>query len=298
MKRKTGKFLLALTALLLCCGIALSARTDGRITVQLKEQSGVSLPEGNFTVTLYRIGAEDPEADTGWSMIAPFGELSVRAGMKADDLRQMAEAALEIIRTEGVEAVGSQKAGLKKEIRFDGLETGIYLGEISTKAKGLEIQPFIVAVSGRVPGETNIKEVNPKYEYNPPPTPTQIPTPTPTPTPGNETPTPGPTVSPTPSPTPGVKPVRLTIWYIYWDGRTAAPTYKHIHWPGEDYDVVSPVIPGYTATLLRVSGTMPNHDMEYTVIYIPEKSKLIPIDDYSIPLGLGDLWIHVGVCFE
>ncbi len=298
MKRKSGKFLLVLTALLLCCGMALSAGADGRIAVKLKEQSGVTLPKGTFTVTLYRIGEEDPDADTGWTMTAPFDGMSIRTGMKAEDVRQMAEQALEIIRTEGTVPIATQKAGLTQEVRFDGLETGIYLGEISTKTKGLELQPFIAALSNRIPGKTNIMEVNPKYEYNPPPTPT--PTPTPTSTPGEETPTPGPTptVSPTRSPAPGTKPVRLTIWYIYWDGRTAAPTYKHIHWPDEDYDVVSPVIPGYTATLLRVSGTMPNHDMEYTVIYVPENSKLIPIDDYNIPLGLGDLWIHVGVCFE
>ena len=284
MRRKTGKFLLALTAVLLCCGIALSAGADGSIAVKLNAQSGETLPTGTFTVTLYQIGVEDPAATTGWSMIAPFSALSIRDGMKAEDVRQLAEQALEIIRKESVKAVASRKAGLSKEIRFDGLEAGIYLGEISTGAKGLEIQPFVVALSNREPGKTNIAEVNPKYEYHPVPTPTYTPTPTPSP---------APTVSP--SPTPSAKPVKLTIWYIYWDGRTAAPTYKHIYWPG---DVVSPVIPGYTATMLRVSGTMPDRDMEYTVIYIPENSKLIPIDEYNIPLGLGEIQMHVGVCFE
>ena len=62
--------------------------------------------------------------------------------------------------------------------------------------------------------------------------------------------------------------------------------------------MVSPVIPGYTATMLRVSGTMPDRDLEYTVIYIPENARLIPIEDYNIPLGLGEIWMHVGVCFE
>ena len=285
MRRKTGKFLLALTAVLLCCGIALSAGANGSIAVKLNAQSGETLPTGTFTVTLYRIGIEDPDAVTGWSMTDPFGALSIRAGMKAEDVRQLAEQALEIIRKESVKEVASTKAGLKKEIRFDGLEAGIYLGEISTGAKGLEIQPFVVLLSDREPGKTNIAEVNPKYEYHPVPTPTYTPTPSP-----------APTVSP--SPTPSAKPVKLTIWYIYWDGRPAAPTYKHIYWPGDDYDVVSPVIPGYTATMLRVSGTMPDRDMEYTVIYIPENSRLIPIDDYNIPLGLGEIQMHVGVCFE
>ena len=295
MRRKTGWFLLTLTAILLCCGIALSAGTDGRIAVKLKPQSGETLPEGTYTVTLYRIGEEDTDALTGWTMTEPFGELVIQTGMKAEDVRQLAEQALTIIRREGTAPVDSGKAVLTREIRFSGLTAGIYLGEISTKTKGMDIQPFVVALSNREPGKTNAAEVNPKYEYTPEPTPTRTKKPTPTPT-GTETPSPRPTASPTT--TPNAKPVRLTIWYIYWDGRTAAPTYRHIYWPGDDYDVVSPVIPGYTATMLRVSGTMPDRDMEYTVIYIPENSKLIPIEDYSIPLGLGEIYMHVGVCFE
>ena len=283
MRRRIGKFLLALTAVLLCCGIALSAGVDGTIAVKLKEQSGKALPKGTFTVTLYRIGEEDPEAEYGWTMTDPFSSLSIQPGMKAEDVRQMAEKALKIIRKNNVKAVASVKAKISKEIRFNGLGTGIYLGEIGTDARGLEIQPFVVALSGREPGKTDLAEVNPKYEYNPVPTPTATPTPEPKP---------GPTA------TPSTKPFKLTIWYIYWDGRPAAPTYVHIHWPGEKYDVISPVIPGYTATILRVSGTMPYRDVEYTVIYIPDTAKLIPIDDYDTPLGLGELQMHVGVCFE
>ena len=295
MRRKTGKFILALTAVLLCCGIALSAGTDGRIAVKLKTQTGETLPGGSFTVMLYRIGEEAPETDTGWLMIDPFSGLSIRKGMKAEDVRQLAEQALEIIRAESVLPADTVKADIKREIRFNGLAAGVYLGEISTSARGLEIQPFVVTLSDRKPGETNITEVNPKYEYHPEPTDSEKPTAEPTPT-GSETPSPRPTASPTP--TPNAKPVKLTVRYIYWDGRTAAPTYKHIYWPGDDYDVVSPVIPGYTATMLRVSGTMPDRDLEYTVIYIPENARLIPIEDYNIPLGLGEIWMHVGVCFE
>ena len=281
MRRKIGKFLLALTAILLCCGIALSAGADGTISVKLKEQSGKTLPKGTFTVTLYRIGEEDPKAAYGWTMTDPFGSLSIQPGMKAEDVRQLAEKALKIIRKKNVKAVASVKAKISKEIRFTGLKTGIYLGEISTDAEGLEIQPFVVALSGREPGKTDFAEVNPKYEYNPQPTETSSKEP-----------------GPEPTPTPSTKPFKLTIWYIYWDGRPAAPTHRHIHWPGEKYDVVSPVIPGYTATILRVSGTMPYRDVEYTVIYIPDTAKLIPIDDYNTPLGLGERQMHVGVCFE
>jgi len=60
------------------------------------------------------------------------------------------------------------------------------------------------------------------------------------------------------------------------------------------------VIPGYQATILEVTGTMPHHDVEYTVIYIPTENGriLINLDDYETPLGLGDIQMHVGVCYE
>ncbi len=146
------------------------------------------------------------------------------------------------------------------------------------------------------------------------PTPTATPTPTVTPS-GSPTVTPmgtpmatptlepvitpAPTVTPVPSPTPEPKPYRLTIYYIYEDGTKAWETYQHIYWPGDEYDVMSPVIPGYTANILRVNGVMPSRDVEYTVIYIPQKTKKVYyFDEYDTPLGLGIIYMHVGVCYE
>ena len=111
-------------------------------------------------------------------------------------------------------------------------------------------------------------------------------------------PTPTPFITPTPVPE---HPYRLTVYYIFEDGTTAAPTYQETGlWPGTDYDVVSPIIPGYVATILRVTGTMPHHDVEYTVVYIPTGTsrRLIDLDDYETPLGLGEIQMHVGVCYE
>ena len=104
MRRKIGKFLLALTAVLLCCGIALSAGADGTISVKLKEQTGKTLPKGTLTVTLYRIGEEDPKAAYGWTMTDLFSSLSIQPGMKAEDVRQLAEKALKILRDSGEDA--------------------------------------------------------------------------------------------------------------------------------------------------------------------------------------------------
>ena len=89
---------------------------------------------------------------------------------------------------------------------------------------------------------------------------------------------------------------RLTIYYRYRNGRTAAPTVVEWHDEGDGYNVVSPVIPGYKADILVVKGTMPGHDVEYIVIYVPENSILI--DDPRTPLGLGEVIINTGECFE
>lgn len=102
---------------------------------------------------------------------------------------------------------------------------------------------------------------------------------------------------------------RLTIYYIYLDGSTAAPTYTRQLEAGTPYNVVSPEIPGYTPTMAVVSGVMPARDVEYTVIYIPAPDPSSPtssgtpnsfltIDDYDSPLGLGASYMHVGICIE
>jgi len=71
--------------------------------------------------------------------------------------------------------------------------------------------------------------------------------------------------------------------------------------------VVSPVIAGYTATALRVSGTMPNRDAEYVVWYVPEPdpendTPPVPgytvITDYGVPLGLGEINRNAGESVE
>ena len=91
-------------------------------------------------------------------------------------------------------------------------------------------------------------------------------------------------------------PHELIIHYIYPDGEPAAPTYTGVYGPGEEYDVPSPVIPGYRPTLIRVSGIMPERSVEYTVIYLKDDNRII--DDIETPLGLGRVYINVGDCLE
>ncbi len=104
---------------------------------------------------------------------------------------------------------------------------------------------------------------------------------------------------------------RLTIYYIYLDGSTAAPTYTEQLDAGTEYNVVSPTITGYRPTMYVVSGVMPPRNIEYTVIYIPDAEdgntmvisdktyvSLLTLEDYEMPLGLGDSIMNVGICIE
>ena len=277
MRLKSRLILLLITAailLLTCCAYA--AGGNGSITVTLTDKRDNPLPEGKFAVAVYRIGEEDPTSATGWTMFEPFSALQVRDGMKADDLRVMAEKAGAIIEAQSITAAGYAEADLKTAISFANLETGIYMGRVTTQVNGLAIQPFIVALSSLKGQQT----VNPKYTYTTNPAPK--PTPTPTPPPEN----------------PDEHPYTLTIHYIYNTGETAFPDHVHVHWPGEEYDVWSPTLPGYYVTIPRVHGIMPARDIVYTVIYIPKGTTLIPFEDYDTPLGLGEIQMHVGVCYE
>ncbi|MBQ9951413.1 MAG: DUF11 domain-containing protein, partial [Clostridia bacterium] len=82
----------------------------------------------------------------------------------------------------------------------------------------------------------------------------------------------------------------LTIYYVYEDGTTAAATYDKRIGVGNKYSVTSPYIPGFTASIQVVSGTMPNRDLVFTVIYVP--------DVYEVPMNIGNVTMNVGDCFE
>ena len=60
----------------------------------------------------------------------------------------------------------------------------------------------------------------------------------------------------------------LTIIYEFEDGSEAAPTFTDTEMNvGQEFDVDSPVIPGYTADFASVTGTMPADDLTRTVVY-------------------------------
>ena len=101
----------------------------------------------------------------------------------------------------------------------------------------------------------------------------------------------------------------VTVHYVYMtDGTTAAPDdrIRRLR-PGDAYRFNSPTIAEYYASMLTVNGTMPAHDVEITVYYVPEGMLpadgrggpgLILLDEYGIPLGVGRVMLNVGDCFE
>ena len=103
------------------------------------------------------------------------------------------------------------------------------------------------------------------------------------------------TVTEKPKPEPR-RTFNLTINYVYQNGKRAAASYnlgglKN----GETFDITSPVIAGYTASETVVSGTIYNRDIKVTVIYTANG---VNLDDYGVPLGLGNITMNVGDCFE
>ena len=89
----------------------------------------------------------------------------------------------------------------------------------------------------------------------------------------------------------------LTILYRYMDGTAAAATVTRKVAFGARYDVASPVINGYRANRLRVTGTMPARDLTVTVLYAANNTPIV-IDESETPLGLGAMSINVGETIE
>lgn len=115
-------------------------------------------------------------------------------------------------------------------------------------------------------------------------------------------PTPKPTKKPGPKPTAKPRPkkeekiYRLTVYYRYMDGKQAAVTFEGRFRKGFKYGVVSPTIPGYKMTRKLVSGEMPARDLSFVVWYYRDDYEVL--EDYDTPLGLGNVVINIGDCYE
>ncbi len=73
----------------------------------------------------------------------------------------------------------------------------------------------------------------------------------------------------------------LTINYVYENGTEAEKTYTNSLKYKEKYSVTSPVIPGYTADIETVTGTMGTKDATVTVTYTPNKDTAYKVEHYK-----------------
>ena len=102
----------------------------------------------------------------------------------------------------------------------------------------------------------------------------------------------------------------VTVHYVDNTGRTVAPSVTETVAYGDTYSYTSPNVPNYTPNTGVVTGTMPDRDVEVTVIYNPVRRPTPPaptpepsddtivINDYNTPLGLGNTSLNAGECFE
>lgn len=95
---------------------------------------------------------------------------------------------------------------------------------------------------------------------------------------------------------------KLTVHYVYEDGKTASETLVVEYEKGVSYSVESPVIPGYKPDVTAVSGTM-TADREVTVTYSESRVTLtfVPVDTSGNPIGdisLGSTEVLAGNAYE
>ncbi len=89
----------------------------------------------------------------------------------------------------------------------------------------------------------------------------------------------------------------IAVHYVYQDGTEALTTYRDTLLYGEGFYVATPALAGYTPNIRMVAGNMEARHMSYTVIYVPDDA-VVTIDEYGVPLGLGNMVMNVGDCIE
>ncbi len=313
--KTTWKRLFCLALLIALClgGSTAFSDENGQLTVKIGKDDSPFQRKG-IRVELFRI-SENAFGDD-WSMLPAFSSVTLPTTETAQQTDTALSAIRKIIKANQISPTALGTTNGKGQAAFTGLQSGVYFGRVTKGPEYLTVQDFLVSVPQKQNGNwVYTAEAELKYDYvtpeptaEPTPEPTAEPTPSPTviPPPGKPTPTPAaPTAKPTPAPkitpTPTPNPYHLVIHYIYAEtGETAWPDCSDTLWAGEAYDVLSPIIPEYWYDIAEVAGKMPAHNVEYTVMYFTKKPgwSYYSIEDYETALGIGEIQMHVGVCFE
>ena len=300
--------MLAMIILLISLPALAANESDGWLSITIGDANS-DFERGGVYLAAYLVATGDYG---NWTMVEAFKSITVYS---RDDGSAWIDQSLskihDQIQRSGIRPTQTAVSDSSGKLEFKGLEHGIYFIEQTAGPERLKVSMMLLSTPNKA-GDVQVRaEAKFEVETTPSPTPvttTTKPTFTPfeTPTPVNTpdvtpTPTPKPTRKPVPTPTPEPHPYRIIIHYIYEDGTKAWDDWgPYTLWPGENYDKISPEIPGYTPDHDRIYGVMPHRDLEFTVIYVKREQgkRLITLDDYETALGLGNIQMHVGVCFE
>ena len=269
MKKKSLKLIsiMMMFVLILGCIPAKAAGNDGWFSISIGEIEGVQLEI--YLLATGNYGDWTMTENFSDITVATRGDGSANVNKTLTQIRQR----IDDRKIKPTQTGTSDKTG---KVEFKNLTRGIYYVMMREERKDLHINPMLLSAPNK-DGSVQIK-ANAKFEVitpTPSPTPTPkptltpyvppevTPTPTVTPPPGDrdETPTPKPTPAPTRTPAPPTM--------------TPAPT------PSPEPDPNVTPVPAHAEKLPVKDG-----ETRYS------------LEDYETALGLGNIQIHVGVCFD
>ena len=315
-KRGVGMLGIAMAIALLFSCVSVPAGTEeannGWLSITVGDDRNEFNPEG-IRLAIYLIATGDYG---DWTMVDSFSDITVF--IRSDGSASVDKTLSQIrqrIADRKIKPAAEAVCDAKGKIEFKDLAHGIYYTEMTAGPERLTMSAMLLSVPNSS-GSVQVR-ANAKYEYE---TPTPSPTPTPKPTftpfvppevtdtpapnptdtpyvPPEETDTPAPTAAPETSGTPTAPPEE-----------SATPTVSPRPTP-------TPTTGGqgtakHTATpapvkVTRVPVPTPAPDTDHTPVpkYVPRLTPhpgetAIIIEDYEAALGLGNIQIHVGVCYE
>ena len=257
---------------------------DGKIIVEFGENNPDDLSRVRYSLYLIATGTYGD-----WTMLTPYSDISLYA-YPDGGLAHIQEIIRRIkvkINRNNITPTMIQSIDNKNNVTFSDLQYGIYFLQMTRGPAGMETIDLLLAVPRR-DGFLTVTAM-PCYKISDTPTPdTPTPSPRPTATPFE---TPGPSTPPPPprgssnnvsNNVSSTNTKNIIIYYIYSDGEKAADTYSESYVSGGKYSIKSPVIDGYTASILKVEGTMGNGGKEYTVIYTENDEIIEKTDDTKV----------------
>ena len=300
--RRMGTLCIAMVLALLFSCVSVPAGTEesnnGWLSITIGDDRNEFDPSG-IRMAIYLIATGDYG---DWTMEETFSDITVfvrsdgsaSVDMTLSQIRQR-------IADRKIKPTADGVSDEKGKIEFRDLAHGIYYTEMTAGPERLTMSAMLLSVPNSS-GSVQVRAMA-KYEYETPtpsPTPTAkptftpfvppddpstpspTPTATPTPTPAPSAPaeeTPPPSVSPEPTPTASEKATSKP---------TGAPTEKPVTVTRKPVPTPAPIThTDNTPVPKRVPTLQPN----------PGETVVL-IEDYEVALGLFNIQIHVGVCFE